>query len=284
LLSQRAFCILEGVQQINPMAIKRPFYCALLFLICSFAASAQQTDSLTKSENSPQFPTLTLRTAILRNLVREANFGIEMRRSFTHGHEVRLGYVYSSGPVEQFYEKWAVSTLGKFRGPTVAYQYRYYFHLGKHPRYLLLGTMYRYQWFTNAYHSLSGFSTSTYDEEWIVLSQWRNDLIVKAAFGLNADPRKALHFELGFGAWFRDLYTRASDCKSCGYPVFTFDGRLQEIRNRLDPLDGFSVSPWLHFTFSYLIYPKRKENQNFGQKPSSRKVPEPLLKFSSFKR
>jgi hypothetical protein len=217
-------------------------------------------------------PAFTVRTAIIRNLVREANIGFELRRSFTHGHEVRLGFVYSSAPVEEIYETWAVSTLGKFRGPSVAYQYRFYFQPVHNPKYLLLSAMYRYQWFTNAYHSLSGTSSSS-DNDWIVLSQWRNDLILKAAVCFNADPRNLVHFELGFGAQFSDLYTRPSDCKSCHFAAFSFDERLIVVRNELKPLDGFRISPWLHFTFSYLIYPKKNEKYYFRQKCSKRKLP-----------
>ncbi|MGL5892672.1 MAG: hypothetical protein ACRC3B_22455 [Bacteroidia bacterium] len=191
----------------------------------------------------------------VRFLIREPNIGIEWRNSIRHSSEIRIGYIYPQPAMMWLYETFIPMTTGKYQGPSFAYQHRFW-HSEK-ASYFLLSAQYRYLWHTNQWMYFGGSSGSGFDD--VLLSQWRNDLIVKLAWSPNASYQKRIHFEAGLGVQLSQQYTRATDCTSCGNTTLSYEAQLEKSLELLWPNDGWFVRPWLHFSFSMPIVLSKKD-------------------------
>lgn len=239
----------------------------LLFICLSLQAGAQETKPAL-SALPAQFPHLTLRVEYFRFISREPNLGIEWRKSFRHSHEIRIGYLYSQ-PINRFAHEriFARSTMAKYQGPSIGYQYRFWLFMKNTERYLKAGVVFRYLSYTDEVMMYLDNSDVVNVFNKYVLSQWRSDAVLSLAYCNNANPFQKPNWEFTVGVVAGTQYTRVTECEYCD-PLADeaeFETQTRNAANDFFPTDGFILRPWVRLTLSVPYYLIKAERRSFRE-------------------
>ena len=218
----------------------------VFFLFAAYiCAYAQEQSSLSDAAVT----NYRLRFSIGRFLFREPNLGLEWQSKPEISHEIRAGFLYPQPIMKQLYEYFLTMSIHRYRGPTLGYQMRWWRKDEMH--FMLFSATYRSLWFNNQKIWLGGASGSSFESH-LTLSQQRQDLLFQFAWGTALGKRRA-YFEMGAGMMLTYTTSQVYSCTHCNPNDPDIASILDSHRNDLKPIDGLSVSPWLHFNFSIPI-------------------------------
>jgi hypothetical protein len=219
----------------------------LIFLLGGVVEiTAQESDRTTPA---PQF---FVTTVVARNILRDYNIGYAHRIGSRYTLEARAGLVHPNRIVSRFHEKYLLSTDWKFKGASFYLQLNKwkYATIRKKERQMFYGLYagYRYVYFIDEPMPMGGTEHSDLDEE-LILSQWRNDIMLFGTVGIRTS--KFTTTEISLGVCFSFAHTHLADTRFHPYPEGTpeYEGYRND---QLDQLRGgaraFSVLPVLRIS------------------------------------